>query len=292
MAEGTLDHAHAASPSASPHLVRSLRVVFRWRLAPAALMVLIAIFGPLLTPREATVVVAQPSLPPSGTYWFGTDQNGMDIFSRVIAGARSDLSAAALATVIATAAGLLIGVLAGTNESRGGFNGLLARLLARVLDMLDAVPTVIVGLLMVALFEPSLATIIAAISVVCLPRQAKLIRAEALKVRSEPYVDAARLSGAREASILLRTVLPNCSRPALENMSAIFGVAIILEAALGFLGVGLPPPSPEWGSMISLGASEALNRRWWGATFPTAALVLSVVGVALAGSEFLRPERP
>jgi peptide/nickel transport system permease protein len=174
------------------------------------------------------------------------------------------------------------------NEGRRGLAGWSARGLARLLDMLDAVPAIIVGLVLVALFGASGTTIVIAIGVVSLPRQAKLVRSAALKVRSDPYVDAARMAGASEHGILLGTVLPNSVRPALENVSAVFGIAITLEAALGFLGVGLPPPTPEWGAMIALGASEALNLRWWGATFPTLALILSVIAVSLAGGELLR----
>lgn len=263
--------------------------VHSWRAyVPIGLLMLIALLGPLLVPYSPTKIVGAASLPLNAAHLFGTDQRGMDVLSRVIAGARIDTLIAAAATTFATVIGVLLGVACGMNEGRRGLAGWSARGLARFLDMLDAVPAIIVGLVLVALFGASGTTIVIAIGVVSLPRQAKLVRSAALKVRSDPYVDAARMAGASEHGILLGTVLPNSVRPALENVSAVFGIAITLEAALGFLGVGLPPPTPEWGAMIALGASEALNLRWWGATFPTLALILSVIAVSLAGGELLR----
>jgi peptide/nickel transport system permease protein len=262
-----------------------------WLFVPAGVVVLVAVFGPMLTPYDPEAIVGRPSTAPGGEFWFGLDTNGMDIFSRVVAATRTNLLVALAATVIATALAVVVGLVAGVNEAHRGFRGLIGRGLARFLDITDAVPSVIIGLVLVALFGASVPTIIAALVVVAFPRQAKLVRAEVLKVRTDPFVDSARLAGSSEPVVMFGTVLPNSVGPALENMSAVFGVSIIVEAALGFLGVGLPPPTPEWGTMIATGAADALNLRWWGAAFPTAALIFTVSAIATASGEFLRPRR-
>jgi len=262
-----------------------------WLFVPAGVVVLVAVFGPVLTPYDPEAIVGRPSTAPGGEFWFGVDTNGMDIFSRVVAATRTNLLVALAATVIATALAVVVGLVAGVNEAHRGVRGLIGRGLARFLDITDAVPSVIIGLVLVALFGASVPTIIAALVVVAFPRQAKLVRAEVLKVRTDPFVDSARLAGSSEPVVMFGTVLPNSVGPALENMSAVFGVSIIVEAALGFLGVGLPPPTPEWGTMIATGAADALNLRWWGAAFPTAALIFTVSAIATASGEFLRPKR-
>jgi peptide/nickel transport system permease protein len=262
-----------------------------WLFVPAGVVVLVAVVGPMVTPYDPEAIVGRPSSAPGGEFWFGLDTNGMDIFSRVIAATRTNLLVALAATVIATALAVVVGLVAGVNEAHRGLRGLIGRGLARFLDITDAVPSVIIGLVLVALFGASVPTIVAALVVVAFPRQAKLVRAEVLKVRTDPFVDSARLAGSSEPVVMFGTVLPNSVGPALENMSAVFGVSIIVEAALGFLGVGLPPPTPEWGTMIATGAADALNLRWWGAAFPTAALIFTVSAIATASGEFLRPKR-
>ncbi|GAA4680843.1 ABC transporter permease [Frondihabitans cladoniiphilus] len=261
----------------------------RWGyFVPAAIVLLVAIIGPLVTPFSATAVVGGTSLAPGGKFLLGTDQNGMDVFSRVIAATRNDVVIALLATIGGTIAGIVVGVVGGMNEASRGIRGFLAGGLARVMDILQAVPAVLIGLVLVALFQSSIPTLIVALVLATLPGQAKLVRTEVLKVRSDAYVDASRMAGEREVFVLLRTVLPNSIRPAIENSSAVFGLAIIVTAVLGFLGVGIAPPTPEWGTMISLGASEALSLRWWGAAFPTVALVFTVSSFAIANTELLR----
>lgn len=259
-----------------------------WLFLPAGILVLIALIGPTVLPYDPVDIVGVPSQAPNADHWFGTDQNGMDVFSRVIAAARTNMFVAALAAIGSTLIGIVIGVIGGMNEPVRGLRGFLARTLARSVEILDAVPAIIVGLVLVALFGPSTTTIIVVLIVVSLARQSKLVRTEVLKVRGDSFVDAARMAGALETNIMFTTVLPNSIRPALENFSATFGLAIIVEAALGFLGVGMPPPTPEWGTMIATGAADALNFRWWGAAFPTAALIVTVSSIAIAGSEILR----
>jgi peptide/nickel transport system permease protein len=182
-------------------------------------------------------------------------------------------------------------LLIGMQESRRDVFGVVARAVARTLDLMQAVPAVVVGLAMVSFYGASKSTLILAISVIVTPIQSRLVRTEVLRVRSEAYLDAARMAGLSEFQLTVRNVLPNSSWPALENASVIFGVAVILTAALGFLGVGLPPPAPEWGSMISRGASDAAVGRWWSFAFPAIALVLTVASAACAAATLMRWNR-
>jgi peptide/nickel transport system permease protein len=248
------------------------------------MLVLIAALGPLVVPHDPRMVAAEPSLPPSGQFWMGTDSSGLDVASRVIAATRVDLTIGLMVTVTATAIGIGLGLLIGMNESARGPLGYLARGLARAVDLVQAVPAVVIGVVVVAFYGASATTLVIAIALILVPLQARLVRTEVLRVRSEAYLEAGRVAGLGELRLTIRHVLPNASWPALENTAFLFGVAVILTAALGFLGVGLPPPEPEWGSMLATGGSDASVGRWWSAVFPTVALAITVSSVALAYS--------
>jgi peptide/nickel transport system permease protein len=263
-----------------------------WRYVPLLLLVLVAVVGPFLVPFDPTKVVGPPSRPPGSEFWFGTDSQGLDVFSRTITAFRLNLTIALLVTALATVVGIAVGVLVGLNESRPGPVGGLARAGGRVLDLIDAVPAVVVGLVVVALFGATGVALVGALAFILMPNQARLTRTETLRVRHESYVEAARVSGLSDRKITVLHVVPNSALPALENTSLVFGVAIIVCAALGFLGVGLPPPTPEWGAMISNGAADLGLRRWWAVTFPTLALIAAVAAVAGAGRGLLTALRP
>ncbi|OZD11017.1 ABC transporter permease [Rhodococcus sp. 06-156-3C] len=253
----------------------------RWYAAvPFGVIVVIALVGPWLTPHDDTTVVGAPSTGPSGQFWFGTDTNGMDVFSRVLSATRLDVGVGLVVTVAATTIALIIGLLAGMNEHRRGPGGMLARASARTVDMVQAIPAMVAGLVLLSFFGRTVPTLIIALTIILIPMQARLVRTEVLRVRSEAYIDAARMSGLHEVRILVRHVLPNSASSALENTSAIFGIAIIFCAGLGFLGVGVPPPTPEWGSMLASGATDAAVGRWWSALFPALALGITVAAAA------------
>jgi peptide/nickel transport system permease protein len=254
-----------------------------WRVVPALAILLIAVIGPWLTPYSATDVIATPSIWPNGTYLMGTDASGLDVFSRVVAGTRNDVVIALADAVLATSVGIAVGLAVGMNESKRGPLGLLARGFSRGLDLLQAIPAIVIGLVLVAFFGSSVTSLTVALAVILAPNQARLVRTEVLRTRTEAYLDAARMAGEREFVLTMRHVLPNASWAALENTSVVFGSAILNTAALGFLGVGLHPPTPEWGSMISTGASDAAVGRWWPALFPAAAMVACVFAFAAAG---------
>jgi peptide/nickel transport system permease protein len=264
------------------------RVTLVLRCLPALTVVVAMIAAPTFETFNPKLVAGLSSLPPSGRFLFGTDSSGLDVYSRTIAAFRVDVVIGLLVTLLSSAAGLLIGLTAGMNEAKGGLNGVVARGLARVLDLLQAVPAVVLGLVVVTFFGANDASMIFSLTLILVPIQARLVRTEALRVRGEAYLDGARIGGMSELALTVRHVLPNSSWPAVENAPAIFGFAITLTAALGFLGVGLPPPTAEWGLMISTAASDAESGRWWSFTFPALALTYTVLAAALLSPSGIR----
>ncbi|MCU1690554.1 MAG: dppC [Jatrophihabitantaceae bacterium] len=251
-----------------------------WMVIPPLLLVILAVVGKYLVPWDPERVAGPSSTAPNGQYWFGTDSSGLDVFSRVIVATRINLTIALIVSLLATSGGIILGLGIGMNESRRGPVGWTARGLARVIDLIQAVPAVLVGLVVVAFYGASTTSLTLALSVILAPIQLRLVRTEVLRVRGEAYVDAARMAGLSERRLTVRHVLPNSSWAALENTSVIFAVSVILTAALGFIGVGLPPPTPEWGAMLSRGATDAIVGRWWSAAFPTLALAITVASFA------------
>jgi peptide/nickel transport system permease protein len=253
-----------------------------WRLFPLGAVVLIAVIGPFLVPFDAERIAGPVIQPPGGTYLFGTDSAGLDVFSRTVVAARTNLVIAAFTTVGATLIGLVLGLTIGMSESARGIRAALARGSARLVDLLEAVPAIVAGLIVVSLYGNSSVTLTCAMAVILAPMQIRLVRTEVLRVRGEAYLDAARMQGMSATELTVRHVLPNAAKPALENTSVVFALSVILTAALGFIGVGLPPPTPEWGSMLTRGVSDALSGRWWSAAFPALALAATVASVSMA----------
>ncbi|WP_432561722.1 ABC transporter permease [Kineococcus sp. SYSU DK003] len=277
----TLD-VNTPSATAAPAAVaapRRRRVPVRALLpmVPAVLVVLVTVLSPLIETFDPQQAVGDARQAPDGTYWFGTDSVGFDIFSRTVAAFRIDMLVALLVTVASTVSGLALGIVIGMRESRGGFFGWLARTTTRGVDLVDAIPSIIFGVVIVGLFGANAVTLSIALTFVLMQNQFRLTRVEVLKVRNDAYLDAALMAGQGEWRILFRHVLPNSCQPALVNSSLVFGNSIVILASLGFLGVGLQPPTPEWGSMISTSLSDLMLGRWWGAIFPALALCLTVV---------------
>jgi peptide/nickel transport system permease protein len=264
----------------------------RWpRLVPLGIVVLVALVGPFVVPFDPTTVVGPSGQAPDSTYWFGTDSSGLDVFSRTVAATRLNLVIAVGVTVVATVLGILGGLIIGMNESRRGPVGLLARGLGRVVDLAEAVPAVLLGLIAVSFYGSSALTVAVVLAVVLAPLQIRLVRTEVLRVRGEAYLDACRMAGMSELTLTRRHVLPNSSWAALEAAPVVFAVSIIVTAALGFIGVGIPAPTAEWGSMLARGATDAIVGRWWSALFPVIALALCVTSVSLAAHALLRRTR-
>lgn len=262
-------------------LWRLRRSVLSWvGMAMAAALVLIAIMGPYLVPYPeaggANVDIASALLPPSGQHWFGTDDVGRDVFSRVILGARVSLISGLAVVLAGSAIGILVGLV-------GGY---LARttnvVLMRVADIFLAVPGVALALAFAAALRPSLTTTIVAITLVWWPWMARLVQAEVLSIRNAAFVEASRTYGASHLRIIFRDILPNITSVIVVKASLDVGFAILLVAALGFLGVGVQPPTAEWGSMISSGRAY-LPDAWWLSTFPGIAIFVAVLGFNLLG---------
>jgi peptide/nickel transport system permease protein len=247
---------------------------------PALVMLLIVAFARLIAPHDPEKVIGPADLAPSGSHFFGTDSTGMDVFSRTIAAAQIDITLAVLVTVISTVLGLLVGLVIGMNESRGSYSGLASRGASRTLDLTDAIPPLVIGVVVVGLMGASMVSLSIALALILMPNQARLTRAEVLKVRGDAYVEAGLMAGLRPWQVTVRHILPNSARPAIENCSNIFGYSIIVLASLGFLGIGLNPPTPEWGNMISSGVSDVMLGSWWPTFFPALFLMLAVIAAA------------
>ncbi len=239
------------------------------------LFVLLAIFGPLLTPYTATEqTLSAARQAPSATHWFGTDHLGRDIFSRVIIGTRSILSLAGLGTLLAVIIGTSFGLISGY---RGG---LFDEIVMRSFDSLLAIPALLLALLLLGTIGPSRNSILAVIIIVYTPIVARVVRSEVLAIKTRGFVEAAKLQGESTLHILFREILPSVL-PALAVESSLrFSYAIFLVASLGFLGVGVQPPTPDWGLMVNE-ARNFVRLTPWSLFFPAGAISVLVIGVNL-----------
>jgi peptide/nickel transport system permease protein len=243
-----------------------------------AVFVLAAAFAPFLTPHDPLSTDAALSLaPPSGAHWMGADFMGRDIYARIVYGARVSLAVGIGATALGCAIGVVAGLLSGY---LGGWVDLAVQ---RLSDMLQALPLLVLALVMSASLGPSLRNVIIAIAIPLIPYAARVIRASTLAVRELAYVEAARAVGMSETRIALRHVLPNTIAPLIVLATAQLGSAILTEASLSFLGLGVPEPYPSWGRMLSESAAEYVRTAPWLVIFPGLAISLAVFGTNLLG---------
>jgi peptide/nickel transport system permease protein len=241
-------------------------------------IILAAILGPSLVPIDPLASDTAAALaPPSGIHWFGTDQVGRDIFSRVVVATRLDLTIAVLSVVLVFILGGLSGIAAGF------FGGWTDRIVSRLSDTIMAFPLFVLAMGIVAALGNNVQNIIIATAVVNYPLYVRIARAEANVRRETGFVMAARLSGNSEARILLGHVLPNIMPIMVVQMSLTMGYAILNAAGLSFIGLGVRPPTPEWGIMVAEGAAFMVSGEWWIALFPGAALMLAVFCFNLLG---------
>jgi peptide/nickel transport system permease protein len=220
---------------------------------------------------------------PSWAHWLGTDQFGRDLLSRIIFGARTALIVGLTSAFVGGVAGLVLGV------GSAYFGGLVDLMLQRVFDIVMAFPLIIMALAVVAIFGTGVQNVIIAITIPLIPRCARVVRASALAIREIPYVDAARACGYSHARIILRHMVPNVVAPFLIMITAFVGQAILAEASLSYLGLGVQEPVPAWGLMLQGGAEEYASTAPWIAIFPGLAIMLSVLGINLFG-DALRDE--
>ena len=214
---------------------------------------------------------------PSWTHLFGTDQFGRDIFSRAIFGARTAMIVGLVSAIVGGSFGLVIGV------GSAYFGGRVDLLVQRVLDVLMAFPLIIMALAIVSIFGTGVQNVIIAITIPLVPRCARVVRSSALSIREVPYVDAARALGFSHARIILRHMAPNVMAPFLIMLTAFVGQAILAEASLSYLGLGVQEPVPAWGLMLQGGAEELATEAPWIAIFPGVAIMLTVFASNLFG---------
>jgi peptide/nickel transport system permease protein len=235
-----------------------------------------AIFGEMIAPHNPLQTSATLTLQgPSGEHWFGTDNLGRDIFSRVLAGSRDIITVALLATILGTVAGTALGLV------MGYFRGLVDEVISRVVEAFFALPVVIVALLALTALGPSNYTVIVVIGLVFTPLIARTVRSAVLAERELEYVSAARLRGERAPYILFVEILPNVLPPVIVEFTVRLGYAIFTVATLSFLGFGIQPPAPDWGLQIADSYGLIGGGYWWTALFPAMAIATLVVGVNL-----------
>jgi peptide/nickel transport system permease protein len=257
-----------------------LRQLVRTRTGAAGItivgfLVLVALLAPVLAPDNPMAVAPAARLEgPSLHHLFGTDDLGRDLLSRVIYGSRYSLGGGAAVVLIGMSVGMVVGLIAGY---AGGW---VDEALMRVTDVFLAFPSLILAMAVAAALGPSLVNAVIAIGAVWWPWYARLVRGQTLRIRSQPFVAAAVVSGARSRHIVTHHVLRNVLAPVIVQMSMDVGYAILTLAGLSFIGLGAQPPTPEWGSMISVGRDYYLTQ-WWFVTFPGLALLLTVTGFIL-----------
>ena len=246
-------------------------------------MVLVAIFAPLLAPHDPTeqfrdAMLAPPIWTEGGKPGFllGTDALGRDILSRLIFGARYSLVIGLVVVTLALVTGIVVGLVAGF------FGGWVDASIMRVMDIILAFPSLLLALVLVAIIGPGLFNAMFAIAVVLQPHFARLTRGAVMAEKNREYVMAAQVAGAGKMRLMFRTILPNCLGPLIVQATLSFSNAILDAAALGFLGMGAQPPTPEWGTMLAE-AREFITSAWWVVTMPGLAILVTVLAINLIG---------
>lgn len=264
-------------------LSQTLRLLIRNRSAITALSIIgffvfLALFGPYFTPFNPDALnLALRLSPPSSTHIMGTDEYGRDVFSRILYAARLDMAIALLSTTLSYLLGVTIGVVS-------GFLGKITdSVMMRFMDILLSFPSILFAIAIAISIGPGFNTIIIAIVVVTIPGFARIARSSVLSTKEELYVLAAASVGASRWHIMYRHIVPNVISPTLVFYSLGLGNSILIAASLSFLGVGIPPPTPEWGAMISSGLQYVVSGQWWLTVFPGLFIVAIVVAFNLLG---------
>lgn len=252
-------------------------------LAVFVIVVLMAIFAPLIAPhlpneQDRTLLLLPPSWMQGGnaSYLLGTDPVGRDIFSRLVYGARFSLFIGIVVVSLSVVSGVVIGLIAGF---AGGKTDIV---IMRIMDIVLAFPSLLLALVLVAVLGPGLMNAMMAIALVNLPHFVRLTRASVMTEKTKDYVVGSRVAGARWPRLMFITILPNCLAPLIVQATLAFSAAILDAAALGFLGMGAQPPTPEWGTMLAE-AREFISRAWWVVTFPGLAILVTVLAINLMG---------
>jgi ABC-type dipeptide/oligopeptide/nickel transport system permease subunit len=244
----------------------------------AAAIILMAVTAQFIAPHDPLMAnFRQMAKPPSETNWFGTDQVGRDVLSRVIHGSQTSLSIAVAAVVLGTTLGALWGL------ACGFFGGRFDNLSQRAMEFMQSFPDLILAMAIAMALGAGTGTVIVAIAITRIPFGGRVIRSVVLSIKEMPFVEAARGLGASDSRLMFRHILPQCIAPYLILATAHLGVAIIIEASLGFLGVGIPPPTPTWGNMLADSLNAGLVPPWWLVLFPGLAITITVLAFNLLG---------
>ena len=248
-------------------------------MATLLILYLVALLAPLIAPYDPiaqTDIVRTSYMGPSREHWLGTDRFGRDILSRILYGARISLSIGFIATLISVTLGTVLGALAGF------FGGKIDAMVMRFTDMVLAFPRLILLIMIVALFSPSIAVIITVLGLTQWPNTTRIVRGDVLSLREREFVQAAHSLGFGKGRIIFRHLVPNVLAPVIVTATLGIGNTIVLEAGLSFLGLGVQPPIPSWGNMVADGRDNLLGA-WWVATFPGLVIVMTVLAFNLVG---------
>jgi peptide/nickel transport system permease protein len=239
-------------------------------------LALLAVIGPLISPYDPNAMTFDMLLSPSGAHWLGTDDLGRDLLSRIIVGTQVSLFVGVSTVAIALVAGVTLGMLAGY------FGGWLDHVIMRYIDLQWAFPNFIIAVYLVAVFGTGLSNLIAAISLAFLDDFARVARGMVLSIKEEPYIAAAKTVGVSHFRIMWRHVLPNAAAPIIVQATVSVSYAILAEASLSFLGLGVEATTPTWGLILS-DARSFISRAWWLGIFPGLAIMLTVLSINFIG---------
>jgi peptide/nickel transport system permease protein len=281
--EALLDRGAAEQPYRRSPLQRALSFCVREPMGTLGLVIVLAMLlaglgADWIAPYNPTSNdFTAMTEPPSWAHPLGTDQFGRDLLSRIVFGARTAIIVGFTCAIVGGVVGLVLGV------ASAYFGGVVDMLFQRVLDVMMAFPLIIMALAVVAIFGTGVQNVIIAITIPLIPRCARVVRSSALSIREVPYIDAARTCGLGHARIILRHMVPNVMAPFLILLTAFVGQAILAEASLSYLGLGVQEPVPAWGLMLQGGAEEYASTAPWIAIFPGLAIALTVFGISLFG---------
>jgi peptide/nickel transport system permease protein len=243
------------------------------------LLLLLGTVGGLLLPDPLSTDAGSAMLAPSADHWLGTDRFGRDVLSRTVAAIRIDVFIGVVVAITSMTVGTLIGLVAGY------VGGVLDEVIMRCVDVLLAFPSFVLAIILVAVLGDSIPNVLIAVAIGFLPYFVRLTRVEVLRERELDYVTAARVVGNGHARIALRHLLPNVVGPSLVQATLVSGWAILNASGLAFLGIGIRPPTPEWGVMVAEGANDVITGQWWTSLSPGAMILVAVMAFHLIGDD-------
>ena len=243
------------------------------------ILVLLAVFADVIANYDNVVIkqnLAHRLQGPSAAHWLGTDEFGRDIFARLVHGTRVSLQVGIVAVGISIVIGGILGAVAGY------YGGKLDNTIMRIMDIFLAVPSILLAIAIVSALGPSIINLMLAISISSVPSYARIVRASVLSIRDQEFIEAAKAIGSKNSRIIFRHIIPNSLAPVIVQATLGVASAILSTAGLSFIGLGIQPPAPEWGSMLS-GGRQYLRYAWWVTTFPGVAIMITILSLNLLG---------